>query len=162
MKRYGCLVLAVAAATIIAPAAFAQETEEGKPCMFGGISYSAGNYEEALPNLRACFEETRLPDLDRAMGYAYFVRSLEGAGRIDETIEHLRKITSPPWSRMDGFVPPTLAMEKLKADETFVGVSQPQLVIDLAVLLLQQGRTDECCGKRSAPFAWRGRCARMC
>ncbi len=143
MKRYGCLVLAVAAATIIAPAAFAQETEEGMPCMFGGISYSAGNYEEALPNLRACFEETRLPDLDRAMGYAYFVRSLEGAGRIDETIEHLRKITSPPWSRMDGFVPPTLAMEKLKADETFVGVSQPQLVIDLAVLLLQQGRTDE-------------------
>ena len=95
MKRYGCLVLAVAAATIIAPAAFAQETEQGKPCMFGGISYSAGNYEEALPNLRACFEETRLPDLDRAMGYAYFVRSLEGAGRIDETIGHLRKITSP-------------------------------------------------------------------
>lgn len=40
-------------------------------------------------------------------------------------------------------MPPTLAMEKLKADETFVGVSQPQLVIDLAVLLLQQGRTDE-------------------
>ena len=147
MKRSARLALAVAAATIAfigaAPGAFAQETEEGKPCMFGGISYAAGNYEEALPSLRACFEETRLPDLDRAMGYAYYVRSLEGAGRIDETIEHLRKITSPPWSRMDGFVPPTLAMEKLQSDQTYVGVSQPQLVIDLAMLLLNQGKADE-------------------
>lgn len=142
MKRYACLALAFAA-TAVAPAAFAQDGTEGELCLFGGISYNAVNYEEALRSLRGCFEDTSLPELDRAIGYAYFVRALEAAGRIDETIEHLRKITSPPWSRMDGFIPPTLAMQKLRSEDTYVGVSQPQLVIDLAVLLSQQGKADE-------------------
>lgn len=138
MMRIGCVALALA----VAPGAFAQ-TPQGGACHDGAVAYSAGRYAGALTDLKTCIADKKLTEFDRALGYTYLLQTLEKMDRIDELGEHLRTITSPPWSEMDAFTPATLAMQKMRESEIFVGYSQPRLINNLAVVLLHQGKTDE-------------------
>lgn len=143
MMRSGCLALAMGA--VIAAPAMAQ-TPEGaiNICLKGALAYSSAKYDEALPILKACTTaDDSVPRFDRAIGFGNYVTLLKMQGKSDERIPALRKLTAPPYSEWPEFVPPTLAMQKMRESEIYVGMSQPSIILELAIELFDKGQVDE-------------------
>lgn len=147
MMRIGCVALAmgVVVAAAVATPAMAQTPEGGMNiCLEGALAFSSAKYDEALPSLKACTTaDDSVPRFDRAIAYGNYVQLLKIQGKTDERIAELRKLTAAPYSEWSEFVPPTLAMQKMRDAEIYVGMSQPAIILELATELFDKGRLDE-------------------
>ncbi len=125
-----------------APPAAKPAGEEPNICIKGSVLFSEAKYEEALTSLRTCVPDTSLPRYDRALGYGHLIAALAQLGRHDERIVELRKITAAPFSEWSEFTPATLAMQKMRESEIFVGMTQPAFILELATELFDKGDLD--------------------
>lgn len=142
MMRFGCVALAMG--VMAAPALPKPPEGETNICLKGALAFSTAKYDEALPALRTCTTAgDGLPRFDQAIAYGNYITLLKMQGKSDERIAALRKLTAPPYADWQEFVPPTLAMQKMRESETYVGMSQPGIILELAIELFDKGQVDE-------------------
>lgn len=136
--------MGVMAAPALKPA-MAQTPADGMNiCLKGAIAFADAKYDEALPILRDCTNaDDSMPRFDKAIAYGNYITLLKMQGKTDERIAALRKLSAPPYADWQEFVPPTLAMQKMRESETYVGISQPGIIIELATDLFDKGQIDD-------------------
>lgn len=148
LMRIGCVALAM---MVIAAPAMAQTPDGGMNiCLEGALAFSTAKYDEALPKLKACTTAgDSVPRFDRAIGFGNYVQLLKMQGKTEERIAGLRKLTAPPYSEWSEFVPPTLAMQKMRESEIYVGMSQAAIILELSAELFDSGKIDEALAENS-------------
>ena len=126
-----------------APGALAQNGGATSPCITADMKLAESNFDGAIVDLRACLSDASRPQLARAIAHAQLVMALKQTDRTDELVAELRSITSPPMSEWSQFSPPTLAMDKMRGNEIYAGITQPALLLELATVLANTGRIPE-------------------